>query len=53
MDSICTQRRRAAVVPDLDPWQHGVVGQILERDPNEGPIGITDDSFEAWLKYRL
>jgi cell wall assembly regulator SMI1 len=38
---------------DLDPWQHGVVGQILEWDPNEGPIGITDDSFEAWLKARL
>ncbi|HKP81966.1 MAG TPA: SMI1/KNR4 family protein [Pyrinomonadaceae bacterium] len=38
---------------DLDPWQHGTAGQILEWDPNEGPIGITDDSFEAWLKARL
>jgi cell wall assembly regulator SMI1 len=38
---------------DLDPWQRGTIGQILEWDPNEGPIGITDDSFEAWLKARL
>jgi len=38
---------------DLDPWQHGIDGQILEWDSTKGPLGITDDSFEAWLKRRL
>jgi cell wall assembly regulator SMI1 len=38
---------------DLDPWQHGIVGQILEWDSTEGPLGITADSFEPWLKTRL
>jgi cell wall assembly regulator SMI1 len=38
---------------DLDPWQHGIVGQILEWDSTKGPLGIIADSFEAWLRTSL
>jgi cell wall assembly regulator SMI1 len=38
---------------DLDPWQHGIVGQILEWDSTKGPLGISADSFKEWLSQRI
>jgi cell wall assembly regulator SMI1 len=34
---------------DLDPGEGGIVGQIIDRSHEEGPVGVVGPSLAAWL----